>query len=159
MDFRKRLSLLLERIKNYRYVLAVLVLGVALMLIPSGNSASAETQEEPEMQHETGVEDALERVLGKIAGAGEVAVMLTMEQSEETQYQTDASGNGTDTVLIADTQRSQAGLVRTVYQQRWRGAIVVCQGADDPAVRLAIVEAVSRVTGLGYDKISVLKMQ
>lgn len=35
---------------------------------------------------------------------------------------------------------------------------MVCQGADNAAVRLAIVEAVSKVTGLGANRISVLKM-
>ena len=39
------------------------------------------------------------------------------------------------------------------------GAIVVCQGGDNATVRLAIIEAVSNVTGLGADKISVLKMK
>jgi stage III sporulation protein AG len=36
---------------------------------------------------------------------------------------------------------------------------VVCQGADDPVVKLLIVDAVSKVTGLGADKISVMKMK
>jgi stage III sporulation protein AG len=39
------------------------------------------------------------------------------------------------------------------------GAIVVCQGGDQPTVRLAILDAVSKVTGLGADKISILKMK
>ena len=42
---------------------------------------------------------------------------------------------------------------------QYLGVIVVCEGADSPAVRLAIVEAVSDVTGLGADRISVLKMK
>jgi len=36
---------------------------------------------------------------------------------------------------------------------------VVCQGADDPAVRLAVSQAVSSVTGISTDRISVLKMK
>jgi stage III sporulation protein AG len=36
---------------------------------------------------------------------------------------------------------------------------VICQGAADPAVRLAVVEAVADATGLGADRISVLKMK
>jgi stage III sporulation protein AG len=39
------------------------------------------------------------------------------------------------------------------------GAIVLCQGADVPSVRLAIVDAVSKVTGLVANQISVLKMK
>ena len=37
------------------------------------------------------------------------------------------------------------------------GAAVVCDGADNAQVRLAIVRAVSDCTGLGSDKITVLK--
>jgi hypothetical protein len=39
------------------------------------------------------------------------------------------------------------------------GAVIVCQGADKPVVRLAIVEAVADATGLSTDTITVLKMK
>lgn len=41
----------------------------------------------------------------------------------------------------------------------YQGAIVVCQGADDPGVKLALVQAVASVTGLGTDQITVVKMR
>ena len=37
------------------------------------------------------------------------------------------------------------------------GAAIVCDGASDSAVRLAIVRAVSDCTGLGSDRITVIK--
>ena len=39
----------------------------------------------------------------------------------------------------------------------YQGALVVAQGGDDPQVRLALSEAVSALTGLGMDKISICK--
>ena len=36
------------------------------------------------------------------------------------------------------------------------GAVIVCDGADDPGVRLGIIGAVGAYTGLGCDKIQVL---
>ena len=39
------------------------------------------------------------------------------------------------------------------------GAVVVCDGADSATVRLRIMQAVSALTGLGSDKISVIKMK
>ena len=42
--------------------------------------------------------------------------------------------------------------------EEFTGAVVVCRGADDPAVRLRIVEAVSAFTGLGTNRIVVQKM-
>jgi stage III sporulation protein AG len=41
----------------------------------------------------------------------------------------------------------------------YQGAVIVCQGADNSAVRLAVSEAVSALTGLSSDKISILKWQ
>ena len=38
-----------------------------------------------------------------------------------------------------------------------QGAVVVCQGADQPSVRLAVTEAVAALTGLSSDKITVVK--
>ena len=39
------------------------------------------------------------------------------------------------------------------------GAVVLCGGAEDSAVRLKVTNAVSAYTGLGSDKISVIKMK
>ena len=40
-----------------------------------------------------------------------------------------------------------------------KGAVIVCEGADDPAVRLCITESVRAYTGLGWDEIKVFKMK
>jgi len=39
------------------------------------------------------------------------------------------------------------------------GAVVVCQGADEAGVRYCVTNAVSAYTGLGSDKIQVIKMK
>ena len=46
-----------------------------------------------------------------------------------------------------------------IHNGGFAGAIVVCQGADNAEVRLRIVEAVSAYTGLGSNRIMVLKMK
>lgn len=154
-------------VKRYRFAILVLVVGLALMLIPgksierqSQMPMQTERQEKPEMSEE------LAQILSQIQGAGKVEVMLTVAYGEKTIYQTDEdSGGGEDgstrieTVIITNADRSQNGLIQQVNPPAYLGAIVVCQGADRSAVRLAIVEAVSKVTGLGADRISVLKMK
>lgn len=144
---------ILEWFRKYRLVLLVLAAGIVLMLLPSRQEEqvqpAAAAQVAPDM------EARLERILSRIDGAGEVAVMLTEAYGEEVVFQMD----GEDTVLVTDSQRSEQGLVRTRHPPAYRGAIVVCAGAGSPAVRLAIVEAVSNITGLGSDKITVLKME
>ena len=144
-----------ELVKKYRYVLLVLLAGIVLMLLPAQEEEKAEpTVEETEP---VDMETRLEQILTRIEGAGEVAVMLTEASGEETVYQTD--GDGADTVLVTDENRKEQGLVRTRQPPVYRGAIVVCRGADSAYVRLAVVEAVANVTGLGTDKITVLKME
>ena len=107
------------------------------------------------------MEKRLEVVLSQIHGAGKVKVLLTEERGHRTVYQADPGSDGTssDTVLITGTDRTQQGLVIQIESPVYQGAVVVCQGGDDPAVRLAIVEAVSDATGLGADRITVLKMK
>lgn len=151
MDKTKQLA------AKYKFPLLVLAVGIFLMLLPK-----AETPEAPPAQQITEVstlEDRLEGILARVQGAGELRLILTENKGSETVYQTDTRENQTDTVLITDSQRSEAGLVRRTDPPEYLGAVVVCQGADDPKVCLALTEAVSCATGLGADQISIVKMK
>ena len=54
---------------------------------------------------------------------------------------------------------NETGLIKQVNPPKYLGALIVCQGADDPSVRLAVSQAVASVTGISTDRISVLKMK
>ncbi len=155
-------------LRKYKYAGMILLIGLILLLLPTGN-----TEEEnstvisvPE-KNTLSVEDRLTEILSMISGAGEVRVMLTVSAGEEVMYQTDRDASAdekgtderTDTVTVTDAQRNETGLVRQINPPTYLGAVVVCQGADDPLVRLAVTEAVSKITGLGTDKIFVVKMR
>ena len=58
-----------------------------------------------------------------------------------------------------DNSRNERGLVIRTDPPKYLGAVVLCQGADSSVVRLAVIDAVSKVTGLGTDRICVLKMK
>ena len=49
-------------------------------------------------------------------------------------------------------------MARTAYPT-YRGALVVCQGGDRADVKLAVTEAVSALTGLSSDRVTVAKCQ
>lgn len=144
-------------LRKYKYVLLVLLAGLMLMLLPGGSEEKPEPVVEASEPSEEDMETRLERILTRVQGAGTVAVMLTESSGEEVVYQTD--GEGGDTVLVSDAQRNEQGLVRTREPPTYLGAIIVCEGADSASVRLAVVEAVANVTGLGTDRITVLKME
>ena len=168
MELKKFLKNLSNFLLKYKYLFVIFVIGLLLMTIPSGKTNSSESNTEPhyEIESVAETENKLSQILSKVAGAGEVMIMLTIEKGEEICYQTDdnidegetKSSSKHDTITVTDSDRNQSGLIKQIIPARYQGAVVVCNGADDPAVRLAIVDAVSKLTGLGSNKISVLKM-
>lgn len=155
---------LVKLLNKYKYALLVVCIGLVLMWIPGRGSESASQSEPiPTVAVKADMAAEMEEILSTIQGAGAVKVLLSEVRGEKIVYQTDTSGSGeglrVETVILTDSQRGQSGLMQTVLAPQYLGAIVVCQGADRADVRLAIVEAVSALTGLGADKISVLKMK
>lgn len=155
-------------LRKYRYVLLVLLVGLILMCLPERGSRQIDSAvSEESASEEVSMEQRLEEILEQIEGAGKVRVMLTEATGERSTYQTDDDFTDSpdsvtsrhDTVIVTDSSRSQQGLLLQVDPPEYRGAVIVCQGADRASIRLAIVQAVSNVTGLGADKISVLKMK
>lgn len=166
MEIRSFYKKLPQFFHKYKYVGLVLLIGIVLMLLPTGSDKNTTTgaQQVQNVQQEPSVEEQLAAVLRQTKGVGEVKVLLTKGEGEETLYQTDtemSSGEAdrSSTVTVTDAERNQTGLVRQVNPPTYLGAVVVCQGADDPQVRLAVVDAVSKATGLKANCISVLKMK
>ena len=117
-----RLTALRAWAGKYKYPLAALLLGVALMLLPlGGGTRDAPAAAEPGTR--AGVQGEMESVLAAFEGAGRLRLMLTTEPDGK----------------------------------RWTGAVVVCEGADSAAVRLELTRAVSALTGLGADRIKIVK--
>lgn len=154
-------------IKQYRYGFLILLLGVGLMLIPTGETARKETDAPAVAADDVSMEDRLAEILSRMEGVGKTDVMLTYAMGEETIFETredssisdSSEGYSREPVIISGSDRAEQGLIQQVIPPVFRGAIVVCQGGGSPAVRLAIVEAVSDVTGLTADRITVLKMK
>lgn len=168
MDVIKLKSSISNWINKYKYVWVILLIGILLMLMPEKpKEESSQIKEQTEQQTEISVETKLEDILRHLKGAGEVKVMLTVSKGEQIIYQTDStysnSENGSDTrtqtIVTNDSDRNETGLIHQKNPPVYLGAVVLSQGADDPVVKLAIVEAVSNATGLGADRISVLKMR
>ncbi len=155
MELKERI---VSWLKRNKFVFLILAVGIAFMLIPSRSQVQEESEPE-EAQAETDIARELADILSQIKGAGKVQVMLTVKTGKTTVYQFDQDSNGQSTVIVTDADRAQAGLVQRVNPPEYLGAIVVCGGADSATVRLNIIEAVSKVTGLGTDRISVLKMK
>lgn len=167
----KRLTIL-QTLGRYKYVFLVAVVGAIMLLWPW---QEGEVRTETTVQHMTGENDVsklekqMEDILSKMNGVGRVDVLLTLESGGELVLATDSTlryrgspqnpddydrstetvtvsgGNGTDVVV---TQERSA---------KFRGALIVCEGGDNDRVRLSIVEAVCALTGLGADRVAVVR--
>ena len=153
-------------LKEYRYVLLVLALGIVFMLLPQGGSEKKEeaVPQEQEATSEVTLQEKLEEILSQVQGAGKVRVLLSEAEGKEIQYQTDEEERSQDayqrdTVILSDSGRNQSGLIKQINPPKYLGAIILCQGADSASVKLALMEAVSTATGLTTDRISVMKMK
>ncbi len=165
------------RLGKLKYPILVLLLGLALLALPPRGEKTAEPAGPPGDAGEAGdesvaaVEARMERILGEIEGAGRVRVMLQYAAGEKSIYQTDSeqevrtgeeekeTRTSVQTVLASkESSRDSPVVVQTIYPT-FRGALVVSEGAGDSAVKLNLVNAVSSLTGLGADKITVIKMK
>lgn len=97
----------LDLLDKFKYPLLILVLGVILMLLPTGSAKSEEAEGNERIQ----------QMLSSVEGVGEAQV------------------------IISDN-----------------GVVVVCRGAENAAVRLDIIRAISAYTGFGSDRITILKL-
>ena len=155
-----------------KFALPVLGLGVLLLLWPSGagetkSTTSPETTAEETMAQQ---QKEMERILARIEGAGELHLMLTLESdgertlAEDTEETLGGSQDAPESqsrreTVILSVSGGEAVVVTRRESPVYRGALVVCQGADRAEVKLAVTQAVAALTGLGADRITVVKCQ
>lgn len=155
-----------EALKKYRAAAAAVLLGIVLMLLPSGSGQESTPPNGAEEEHfdRAAVQSEMEEILRTIEGVGELRLMLTVDAGTKRELAQDTSieRSGTEnfhetreTVIVgAGSGTREIIVTRSVYP-RYAGALVVCEGGDSAAVRLAVTEAVRALTGLASDKISV----
>lgn len=143
---------------QYKYVLLVIFIGMIFLMMP------AEEMEETglSVQYDVTVfETHLAEHLSQIQGAGTTKVVLTLRSDGEKIYaqdmQKESSGKHVSTTVTVGSGSSQQVVeVQQLYPQ-YQGALIVSQGGDNPTVQLQLIQAVSALTGLGSDCISVCK--
>ena len=155
-----------EVLGKYQYVLILLLVGVLLLALPTGEKKTAAPESSaPASGTETscwsGLEERMESALQQIEGAGEVSVVLTLKagprQVLAQEGKVGENSHETTTVLASGSSGVREPVKIQELGPSYQGALVVAQGADDPQVCLALSQAVSALTGLGADKITICK--
>ena len=152
--------------KKYRLVLLIVLAGLLLMLLPGGSDQETEeVRQERETFSLVESERRMEAILSRFEGTGKLQLMLTLKSGSQLYLaeDTDESADGEEVQVQRETVTLHRGsgyedvvVTRQIYPM-YQGALVVCQGADKAAVRLAVIEAVAALTGLSSDKITVVK--
>ena len=152
---------------RYKYVLLVALIGAVLLAWPAEETGEAFPEESPgrDLFQVDEMERKLEKALSQVEGAGDVTVVLTFQGGPRQVLAQDGSATEEDsrvsressTILLSKGAGYQEPAVLQELGPVYQGALVVCPGGDDPQVKLALYEAVSALTGLRADKISICK--
>ena len=159
--------------ERYKWAVLVILAGVVALLWPSGGTKETSTAQSTAVAalgDPEALQEEMEEILSHISGVGEVRLLLTVETDGERQLagntETSYSGSASapedfsrswEAVMAQDG--GQTPVVTTTRYPTYRGALVVCQGGDQASVRLAVTEAVTALTGLPADRVSVAKWQ
>lgn len=156
-------------LKQYKFVLIIIAVGILLLALPSGDgkTTAASTDGVAGGEEDFSVEaleEKLSRILSKVEGAGEVTVMLTVRSGMERILATDRDASEDElesdlreeTVVISTDAGEEVVLIGQNYPT-FQGALVVCPGGSDPKVQLQLTQALSALTGLGSGRITVCK--
>lgn len=163
---REHIQSLLKKVNKFKYTAIIFLIGIVLLLLPQQEAAEMQIQLDESQVQNHNLEERLENLLSQVEGAGKVDVLLSYERGEVRDYQEDKTRRQDETreefqteTVFYDTQNGDTPVCVSVSYPTYRGAVVVCQGADKASVRFNILKAVSSLTGLGSDHITVIKMK
>lgn len=125
-------------------------------------------------EYESRLENKLEQTIRNIKGVGNVKVLLTLENGEETVYQSDTRQNTDQTaqsgedkqyrqeleqqvVLIEGENGKKEALVQTVRPPAVQGVVVICEGAGSISVQSAVTEAVTALFSIRSTQVAVVE--
>lgn len=126
------------------------------------------------------IEERLKEKLSKIDGAGNLEVLLTLDNNGEiilnkdipsssnTRTEEDTSGGGLkyeekevreSTVIVRRSDGSEEPIIIKEIMPEVKGVLIIAEGADDSTVKTDLIHAVKVLLDLPVHKIEVVKMK
>lgn len=154
--------------------------GVLLLIVPGScepREPAAVDNTPRQGNYQQQLQQELEYILSRIAGAGRVQVMLTLDDEQEVVYAINEETKSRDTyeedsqggireqveydyrgqLVIVRSNNQEQPVVLKVIKPRVRGVLVVASGADSPAVRQSLTYAVQGVLDVPSYRINIQK--
>lgn len=174
---------LTQKLKNIKLSkknkLLIMIFAVILIFVFIGEIISTESDEavatdntaQYSARYIEKSEKELESLLEKINGAGDVRVMITLENCYENVYakgyssKNDQDGSSSEIetdeeyIVVKKGSNNEECLVVKVYEPTVRGVAVVAEGAGNTSVKSAIIETVCAVYNISSARVSVEKMK
>lgn len=166
-----------ELLKNRKWAVFMTVCGVTGLLLIMISSLLPDKKASPAVKAEhksvcdstaycKDTESRLEAFLSEIEGAGEVRVYLTVGSEQRYVYATEGRHSRSDNkteeeekyVIVGGGSEKNA-LIETVQAPEITGAVIVCGGGGDAAVREQIYKAASAALGIPTARIYVAKIR
>ena len=154
---------ILKKIK-IEYLIIVILLVVAVYIFFSSTSVNLglSKNNNDTSSYQNGIEEKLESTLSKINGVGDCVVSVSFDGSGEEVV---LKNSETKTENGVTTQSSTAVIVNgkpyvlKELEPKVRGVVVVCKGADNLSVKMAITEVLTTILNVSSDNIRILKMK
>ena len=163
---------MIEKIRNLKdkkklLFIAVFICLIMLILLSYGSS---ETEKSPEsttssviVDEQAQTQKKLEEIIARIDGVGNVSVMITYGSSGEYVYaeNSKSESNGdkqsvnSEIVLHESPEGNDEGLIVSVKNPDISGVAVVCDGGYSMKIKAEITELVTRLFGIGADRVYV----
>ena len=150
---------------------AILMIFLSELLPKKSSDTANEPIDEPKIassDYAQRAEKRLEELLSEIKGVGKAELILSVEGSEEYIYaeETETALEQKDNdkeksekyknkLFVSETSGKKDALVKKVINPRFNGALVICDGGGDAAVRERVIKAVSAALDLPASKICV----
>ena len=173
----KAVKILEKLLGSKRSAAVVMLLGTAGLLLIMISSLLPDKKAAPAVKAERqsvcdsaayckDTEKRLEAFLSEIEGAGEVKVYITVGSEQRYVYATEGRHSRSDNkteeeekyVIVGGGSEKNA-LIETVEAPEITGAVIVCGGGGDAAVREQIYKAASAALGIPTAKIYVAKIR
>ncbi len=162
-------------LKNKKIPLIIFIGLLGMLLIAFGSFAKPtekkeDTAKEFEAENLYETEKELAEFLGKINGAGEVRVMVSMDSGKESVFALDTSENSsksngekeeikkTDEHIIIKTGSNENGLELKKIYPKIRGIAVICSGGNSPVIKEQITSLLCALFDINSTQVSVAEM-
>ncbi len=164
MNVKETLKRYFGQITNTKTLIIILIVGVALVMLPTGEKAPAKENKIDENTYKITIENDLKEILQNIKGAGKIDVMITLSDNGNTLYATDEKVNTDDTSktqeknhVLTDEGNTNHALIIKKTEPQIAGVLVCAEGAGNIEVKQNIISAVSALLGIKSHRIEVLE--